>query len=259
MEYTAANQTTFGCPAGGPSAIPPEFGDLVNDLAECSRSATLRLGERLHQARAAHDLSRSELVKAQRDVARLHRIGALPSPNEYWKRSALPRAATMIDESMSAVVEEGELLGTALDRFMLDLDRSPLQGWGSSTAGKATVDHVTSEAIGQLMDAVPSDESINALGLWWQRRLRRAATVASMPRLLIAGAKADALIGGREMELLDRPPWSHGDRLLSAFELANSEIKTQTELVMEGLSARVARRGKTYIAPVQRVTIELRD
>ena len=165
----------------------------------------------------------------------------------------------MIEASMTAVVEEGDHLGDALDRFMIDLEGSSLQPWGSTAAGRATVEHVTAQAIDQLLDAIPSSDPINRLGVWWQRRLRRTATMSALPQLLVAGSGADALIGRREMELLDRPPWSHGDRLLSAFELAHSEIKTQTELVVEGLTARIGRRGRTYLAPVQRVTIELRD
>lgn len=259
MDHIAANQKTFGCTADGPSAIPLEFNELLESLAACASASTGRLAERLLQARDAHDLTKAELIAAQRDVARLHRIGALPAPNEYWKRSALPRAALMIDASMAAIVEEGEALGAALDRFMVEVDESPLDRWSASGAGKATVEHVTAQAIAQLMEAVPPSDSIHALGSWWQRRLRRTAVRGAFPGVLASGSQREAVIGKREMELLDRQPWSHGDRLLSAFELAHNEIRTQTELVMEGLTARVGRRGKRFVAPDKRVTIELRD
>lgn len=227
-----------------------------------------RLAGRLREALAVHDLDRRELVAAQRDVTRLQRIGALPSPNEYWQRTALPRAALLIDSSMSAVVEEGHRLGEAIDGLLSAVDdytRTPDQP--TSAPNRPACDRpaldragvaLAEQAIVRLVDAVPSSRSIDALGCWWQRRLRRAAIVGSLPGLLTS-KDADRMIGQAEMALLDRPPWSHGDRLLSAFELAHGEIRTQTELVVEGLSSRVVGRGRRFLSPGERVTIELRS
>ncbi|MGI9596475.1 MAG: hypothetical protein ACR2QK_09960 [Acidimicrobiales bacterium] len=243
---------------GIPPSAPAEFVELVDRLNESAKSSGDRLAVRLRQALSRHDLNRQELLAAQRDVTRLRKIGALPGPTEYWRRSALPRAALMVDESMTAVVEEGQALGEALDRFMVELESPVLASWTGSSLDPAVVDAMTSQAIGYLLSAVPSARSIDALGSWWQRRLHRAAIVSALPELLHSSSDADLVIGRAEMSLLDRPPWSHGDRLLSAFELAHGEIKTQSDLVADGLSSRVAARGRRYLTPGRRVTIELR-
>lgn len=237
--------------------MPIDFVRAVDRLDRCAVETGRRLAARLQQALSLHDLNRHELVAAQRDVTRLTRIGLVPGPTEYWKRSALPRAATMVDASMAAVVEEGQRLGEALDRFLLDLDEPPLAAWTAQSMEAAIPQEAGARAIGHFLDAVPSNRSIDALGSWWQRRLRRTAVVRSIPELISSGADAELIIGRTEMALLDRPPWSHGDRLLSAFELGHGEIRTQSELVAEGLAARVAKRGRRYLSPGRRVTIEL--
>lgn len=247
-----------GPPGDLPTAAPTEFIELVEQLNNSAELSGHRLAGRLRRALNLHDLNRQELLAAQRDVIRLRRIGALPAPNEYWRRSALPRAAIMVDASMAAVVEEGHLLGEALDRFLDELDSPALIDWTEDSLDRRTLDHTTGPAIARLLGAVPPTSSIHALGSWWQRRLRRAAVLRSIPRLLASDADPDQVIGRSEMALLDRAPWSHGDRLLSAFELAHGEIRTQTELVAEGLTSRVSTRGRRYLTPSARVTIELR-
>lgn len=238
--------------------IPTELGGLFDKLAASSRSSALRLNQRLQATVDRHDLRRKELLATHRDIERLHRAGALPNPTEYWQQSALPRAAMLVDESMTALVEEGEQIGCALDHFMAELDGAD-HPWCDTKPGRSAAHELSVFAIAGLTDAVPSDREIHALGAWWQRRLRRTATLRAMPTLVRGRGDADAVIGRTEMDLLDGPPWTHGDRLLSAFELAHSEIRTQTELVADGLTTRVARRGRHYLSPTQRVTIELRD
>lgn len=258
MDYIPISDST---PAGGlnrpPPTIPPEFSALLQALAESARTSTTRLQTKLRQATDDHGIDRQELLTAQRDIVRLERAGAVPSPTEYWQRSALPRASAMIEQAMTAIVDEGEDLGRTLDRFIVDVEESPLQTWATTQSGRGTIHQVTSQAIDQLLDAVPAPDGIHSLGEWWQRRLRMRAIRQTMPRLLLSRGNIDAVIGKAEMALLDQPPWCHGDRLLSAFELAYAEIRTQTELVVEGLTTRVSRRGERYLTPASRVTIEL--
>ena len=240
---------------GPPTPKPRALVEPADVLHRSAADAGARLAARLAEAVARHDLTRHDLLAAQHDVIRLQRIGAAPTPTEYWRRSALPRAARLVDSSMVAVVEEGHRLGEALDRFLTEHDRrgpdhdDPLDR-------RAVV--VTDRAIAQLISALPSSRPIHDLGAWWQRRLRRTAIMRSLPELLTPGADADRIVGRAEMSLLDRAPWCHGDRLLSAFELAHGEIRTQTELVADGLTARVANRSRRFLSPSRRVTIELR-
>lgn len=272
MEFRGSTQPTSGPCFGLPPSTPPELVRLAENLDNRAVQSGERLALRLRRALTLHDLDREELLAAQRDVTRLQRIGAVPAPNDYWQRTALPRAAKLIDASLAAVVEEGHQLGRAIDDFLVAVDEhraafaDALSASPAATAGpsrnrpefdQASID-VAERAIVPLLQAVPPNRSIDALGAWWQRRLRRAAIIAALPRLLISD-DADRLIGQAEMSLLDRPPWSHGDRLLSAFELAHGEIRTQTELVADGLSSRIAARGRRYLTPGERVTIELRN
>lgn len=112
-------------------------------------------------------------------------------PNTYWRDEALPRAVALVD---------------AVTRL---LDRSPLGDGGSATAAT---------------DVAPPTRIRHVRG-WWHRRLRRAALVRSFPSALLATPGEVGLVVARtEMALLDRQPWSHADRLLSAFELAHEEI-----------------------------------
>ncbi len=241
-----------------PPDAPAEFVNLVEQLSKDAQLATNRLAIRLRQALSKHDLTRQELLAAQRDISRLTRIGAEPGPTEYWQRSALPRAAELIDESMTAVVDEGSTLGESVDQFLLAITGPSLNGWASRELDEALLKSATVRPISRLVEAVPTSQPIDALGTWWQHRLHRTAVWRSLPELLVSFGNAEMIVGKTEMALLDGPPWCHGDRLLSAFELAHGEIRTQTELVVEGLTARVATRGRRYLTPSQRVTIELR-
>ncbi len=240
----------------GPAAAHPAgLTGPTEELHDLAADACRTLATRLATAAEQHDLTRQQLLAAQRDVIRLQRIGAAPSPAEYWKRSALPRAAQLVDSSMAAVVQEGHRLGEALDRFLTEHDRRCTR---SDNGAEAQAVAITDRAIAGLFDAMPAVNTIHELGTWWQRRLRRTAIMRSLPELLSPGADGDRIIGRSEMSLLDRAPWCHGDRLLSAFELAHGEIRTQTELVADGLTARVANRNRRYLSPARRVTIELR-
>ncbi len=259
---SVANDLEAGITAQLWTGVPGEFIDLVERLGRDAESSKHRLALRLRQALSKHDLTRQELLAAQRDVIRLARIGAEPGPTEYWQRSALPRAAALVDEAMLAVADEGAALGEAIDQFLSAATGPPLTGWANRSLNGALLREATARPINQLIEAAPPPPPIHALGTWRQGRLHRTAIWRSLPELLpelfSTSGDTEALIGRTELALLDGPPWSHGDRLLSAFELAHGEIRTQTELVADGLTTRVATRGRRYLSPSQRVTIELR-
>ncbi len=259
MDERATPEAGTDPPAGSAQPTQPGFDDLRRRLADSAGESRARLTSRLQHAVSLHDLTRRDVLVAHRDIRRLQRIGALPTPMEYWKRSALPKASLLIDSSMAAVAEEGKLLGDAIDRFLDEANHSTMQPWASSRSGRSAIQGAATSAIDQLLHAVPPTESIDRLGAWWQRRLRRAAILRALPRLLWSSVDADLVIGTVEMALLDNPPWSHGDRLLSAFELAHGEIRTRTRSVADGLTSRVAGFGSGALPPQHRVTIELRQ
>jgi hypothetical protein len=127
-----------------------------------------------------------------RDLLTIDRTRATSCPNRYWAEEALPRAAALV----AAVVE------------LLD------QGRPAVSDPKAPLD--------RLGPPVP----IRHVSTWWHRRLRRAAIATSIPSILLAApVDAELIVARKEMDLLARSPWSHADRLLSAFELAHIEIR----------------------------------
>ncbi len=202
LDYIDPCQTTSESQDELPTPIPTELCSLFAELADSARLSAFRLSSKLQETVDRHDLRQEELVAAQRDVVRLHEAGTLPNPTEYWQRSALPRAAVLVDTSMAAVVDEGERLGASLDRFVLGLDEMH-HPWSGSEPGRSATGTMTSQAIARLLQSVPSDAAIHTLGVWWQRKLRRTATMHALPALLKIGVDADAVIGRTEMALLD--------------------------------------------------------
>lgn len=82
--------------------------------------------------------------------------------------------------------------------------------------------------------------AIDELGHWWLGRLRLAAALRALPQLALWPVEeVPARLAHQEMHLLSRPPWSHGDLLLSAFELAHREIAHLQREAVSPTSGRV--------------------
>jgi hypothetical protein len=190
-----------------------------------------------------YGLGRAELVSAQRQVVRLRRAGLLQSPAEYWESTAVPRAEVLLETSLDAVNEETDRVGEAVERFLVATSSSTLEPWISGAEGRAGIQRAGIDAIDGLRNAVPTTEAIDELGEWWQDQLHRRALLRSLPRLLLSPAATEQVVGEAELDLLDSPPWSYGDRLLSAFELANAEIRSRANTLADDLVARVSLRG----------------
>ncbi|MEZ5408834.1 MAG: hypothetical protein R2761_12465 [Acidimicrobiales bacterium] len=185
--------------------MPPSGGDprardagARRDLPGERPDPLAGLREALDRVCREHGLSRRELMAYQRAVHALQRVGQAPTPDEFWAATAQPRAQRLLDAARAAI----------------DAELEPLARSGARVSA------------GDVAAALPSTADIDELGQWWQRRLRRAATLRALPDVAarLPGA-AELTIAHHEMGLLDQPPWSHGDRLLSAFELAHAEIR----------------------------------
>lgn len=229
-------------PSGGERA-PAEFEAAGRRLGRTAREVADRLEGRLQTAFERYDLGRDELMAAQRQVRVLRRAGLVPSPADYWEGTAVPRAEILVEASVDVVDEELDLLGEAIDRFLVATSRSTLEPWINGADGRAAIQRTGVAAIDRFLAAIPQAQAIDDLGEWWQRRLQRRAIVQSLPRLLVSRATVEAVIGERELALLDAAPWSHGDRLLSAFELGHAEIRNRAVGGAEELLDRVNDRG----------------
>lgn len=226
-----------------PSDLPPDFERARRRLGRTASDAADRLGLRLQRSAELYGLSRQELVAAQRQVRRLRRAGLLPSVAEYWESTAVPRAEILVETSLEALAEETDRLDEAIERFLVATSRSTLEPWINGAEGRAAIQRSGIEAIDGLRAAIPSADAIDLLGEWWQRQLHRRAMLRATPRILLSRDAAETVVGRVELELLDSTPWCYGDRLLSAFELANAEIRARATERADDLSGRVSQRG----------------
>ena len=176
-----------------------------------------RLASQMEQAVAAQGLTRRELMATQRGIRQLARRGTAPSPNQFWETTAMPRAERLTGLARAVIDEELTRLAGTLQAGVRERGRL-----GPGAAAPMGNDVLNVELVG----AMAGPDRIDDLGAWWQRRLRRAALVPALPDLLAGTpAEADLIVTNHAMGLLDTPPWAHGDRLLSAFELARTDIK----------------------------------
>ncbi|MEM9133688.1 MAG: hypothetical protein AAF962_15310 [Actinomycetota bacterium] len=195
------------------------FGDPTGVASATIGYIVDRLHNRLRLLLGTYGLSRREILRVQDGVARLARDGMAPTGNDFWAWTAQPRAQVLIDRATEAIEDELSLLIAEL-AFAAPMVGSRPPG----APGRGSVGEV--DLAGRVLPLLPRSTDLDQLGWWWQRRLRRAALIRALPALL-AGTTADIglTISRVEMQLLDQAPWVHGDRLLSAFELAYAEIE----------------------------------
>lgn len=228
---------------GGNGDVPAEFEAAKRRLDRTAREVADRLQRGLRTAIERHDLGRDELMTAQRQIRVLRRAGLVPSPGDYWENTAVPRAEALVEAAIDVVDEETERLGEAIERFLVATSRSTLEPWINGAEGRAAIQRTGVSAIDLFLAAIPHAKGIDDLGEWWQRRLQRRAIARALPRLLVSRSTVETVIGEHEVALLDSPPWSHGDRLLSAFELGHAEIRNRAVGGAEALLDRVDQRG----------------
>ena len=144
------------------------------------------------------DVQPSDLLALDRSTTEL-------CPDDYWLTVALPRARRLVAEAVELIDRSG------IDRHVVG---------GSS--GQVVASHGRGDGlVSELGPPVP----IRHVSAWWHRRLRRAALIRSIPSVLMATPiEAELVVARAEMALLERQPWSHADRLLTAFELAHMQI-----------------------------------
>jgi hypothetical protein len=189
------------------------FDRLANDVG----ASADRLRRQMVEVQACHGLGRRELAATQRAIRRLAGEGRAPTPNHYWETTAQPRAERLVRLGIAVIEEEmARLRGGVKPRR-----------WSSHFVAErapTTLD-LTDAWVAQLQWALRATNQVDDLGAWWQRRLRRAALVRALPTLVTrTPGEAELVVSSAEMALLDQAPWAHGDRLLSAFELANRDL-----------------------------------
>ena len=217
-----------------------EWADASHKFARRAQSIAGLLGHRLETTMSAHDLSEKRLWAIHRDMEDLHRRGGAPTPADYWEKTAYPRAQHFLSEMIDVIAAEEEELMRAFRQFAFSvaersrldspsMDDNPLDR--HSPVGGADIDLATAIAVAQsgvdeFVAAAEVGNRINEVGAWWQGRLRRKAILAAAGRLLVTPlGQCDVEVAAAEMRLLAKPPWSIDDRLLSAYELAHSDLR----------------------------------
>jgi hypothetical protein len=192
-------------------------------LATRLRAAEHLLRSDLAHAATAHDLTRAQLIGVEANARRQSRAGVAVTANEFWIQTAQPQAAVLLT-ACGRVQDEAEgAIGDALwrhGRVLATFEPNPEDAdrWRD----------IVVAAVHRLGPALVPPTIINSLGRWWQNRLRRRAMVLALPDSLLQPAtRFPLLVTERELELARRPPWSQGDRLLAAFELAHADLRAR--------------------------------
>ncbi len=222
-------------------------------FARRAQSIAALVARRLEATRSAHDLSERRLWAAHRDLIELHREGGAPTPTDYWEQSAHPRARHFLNEMMQVIAAEQEELLRAFQQFAVGIAERPglaAPAREDDSAGHrcfpGQVDDTLAAAIAvahagvdEFITAASVGNKINEVGAWWQGKLRRKAILATAGKLLITPlGRYEIEVAAAEMRLLAEPPWSHDDRLLSAFELAHSDLRDHVATLRKDLHRR---------------------
>ncbi|MEZ5343024.1 MAG: hypothetical protein R2706_16745 [Acidimicrobiales bacterium] len=179
---------------------------------------------RLLDVQSALELTLPSLLSEQRKAYRSTGTGTDINATVFWQEVAEPRATHYAEQAIAVIDEELTTAHDAVRQFRRSV-RAFSHETGRRHDQRAT-NRWIAEALQPIVHCGPSMDRINTLGEAWQKKLRRAAVRRSIPDLLLnPHIAARDIIAKTEMELLEASPWILGDRLLSAFELATTDIR----------------------------------
>lgn len=194
-------------------------------LVDRTAAITQRLSSRLHDVQQEHELTLASLLSEQQATHRANKRGEALTATAYWQQVAEPRASRYVTDAMSVVDDEMEPIKDAVERFLKSV-RIFSKASGRRADPRAVSGWIA-EAVHPLLDTAPQMNNLNRVGEQWQKRLRHSASLRSIPDLLLnPKVSAGDIVSQTEMRLLEDSPWVYGDRMLSAFELATSDIQS---------------------------------
>ena len=206
--------TTYTTDHGGTKS---ELSDAERIVVRRAESAFDQLKVRLDVVRSAHDLEWRGLLSEQRKIAALRRAGMAPTADEFWSEAALPMAEQLRLAACAVIDEELDLVNEAVAHLLRVTDKTN-SAWPAPQVVRA---------VAGLRQAQLDDVPINRIGERWQRRLRTAAVRrVAVPILISPANETRDRVLQSELRLLTSTPWQHGDRLLSAYEAAHSDIRS---------------------------------
>ncbi len=251
-----------------PSPQQPDHRVTAADrLIARTRSIATLLAHRLESAMSFHDLTTKRLWAAHRNTAELHRQGRAPTATDFWDLTAQPEAQHLLNEAVQVIDAHQSEFTKALQQFAVSIREQQQRRRTANPAvdnasrpvsstdravGSAepllAVDPllaadlaVAREAVECFIAGATVSHRINEVGAWWQSKLRRRAILATVGRLLFTPlGRYELAVTAAEMTLLSEPPWSHDDRMLSAFELAHGDLRDHVSDLAEELDRRAA-------------------
>ncbi len=212
--------------------------EISTRLMDRTAAIERRLRARLQTVQATHDLDGRALLSSHREIGELAQLNIAPTAADFWATTANPRAQSLVAAASVVIDSEIDDFALALQRF----ERSV--ALVSDRAGYAHEPYL--ETVGtcveQLTRAGLDRSKLDVIGARWHARLRRAAFRRSVFRLLICTpSEGQRLLAQSELELFDQAPWTHDDRLLSAFELAHADVRAYLRDRLSELSVIVPR------------------
>ncbi len=209
-----------------PAVIPDELAPAFDRFRHRVDSLTATLLAGMTDIHEAHGLTYAELVRTQRALRRLESETRAPSAQAFWDTTAYPRAQMLVTAAEPLVEQAGHAFGDAANRLTRSVELATESHQSISTIAPGLLRRMIDVGGNVVRTATPSRDGIDQIGERWHRRLRRAAWKSVVPsQFAMSTAALEDRIDHMELELLEQLPWAHGDRLLSAFELAHVDVK----------------------------------
>lgn len=200
------------------------YRDASRRLADRSAAIRERLLVELAKAQDQHEIDWRSLLSSQRDIA--EQAGSRPDIEAYWTDHAQPRSEALTTRCLNIIDAHLLLLFDAVSVFAEGVRPAlTLNGEPPSADAFQSLRADVERLIQPVSTAGLDRSTIDALGQRWQERLRRQA----IRRYVRSGGETDSTfasaIDAQELKMMHIAPWAHADQLLSAFELAHTEIK----------------------------------
>jgi len=202
------------------------YQDASGRLADRSAAIRERLIEELARAQDHHELDWRTLLSSQRTIADQVAAGSEPDIETFWDAYAQPRSEELTSRCLHIVDAHLLLLWDAVQVFVEGvLPALSLNGDPPSGDAMDSLRNDVERLVQPVSTAAPDRSSLDELGDRWQERLRRQA----IRRYVRSGGVTDtafsSAIDTLELRMISQAPWAHADQLLSAFELAHTEIR----------------------------------
>lgn len=218
-----------------PAVIPDELAPAFDRFRHRVDTLTARLSEGLVEIHTTHGLTYGELLQTHRELRRLATENRAPSSNTFWNTTAYPRSQMLVTAARPLIRTADDAFADATERLGTSVELAMDQHAGLSAIAPGLLRRMIDVGGTVVLTAMPDRADLDLVGERWHRRLRRAAWRTVVPsRLAMSTAALEDRVDRIELELLDQLPWAHGDRLLSAFELAHVDVRT---LLREAVTA----------------------